>query len=52
MKNKLYINKVESIKETITKNIDSHVLRVTSEYQSLHYMILRDHIHSSVSSEI
>ena len=27
------------------------VLRVTSEYQSFHYMILRDYIHSSVSSE-
>ena len=28
------------------------LLRVTSEYHSFHYMILRDHIHSSVSSEI
>ena len=28
------------------------LLRVTSEYHSFHYMILQDHIHSSVSSEI
>ena len=28
------------------------LLRVTSEYHSFHYMILRDHIHSIVSSEI
>ena len=30
---------------------DIELLRVTSEYQSFHYMILRDYIHSSVSSE-
>ena len=28
------------------------LLRVTSEYHSFHCMILRDHIHSIVSSEI
>ena len=27
------------------------LLRVTSEYHSFHYMILRDYIHSSLSSE-
>ena len=34
------------------EKVDSvEVLRVTSEYQSFYYMILRDYIHSSLSSK-
>ena len=38
-------------KKRISKCSELHVTcNVTSEYQSFHYMILRDYIHSSVSS--
>ena len=41
----------QSVKLSKYCDIDARlVLRVTSEYQSFHYMILRDYIHSSVSS--